>query len=490
MSTWTKRLVVLAVVVLCAAGLWAGGTAEKAAVALTWYYPGNYPQKDQDMVFNQFNTLLKQKMNTTIDFKPVAWGDYDQKMQAIIGSGEKFDLCYTANWINNFWQNVAKGAFLPLDDLLAKDAPKLKAMIPDKIWNAAKVNGKLYGIINYQISAYTSGLMFPKSLVTKYNFDVTKVKKLEDLEPYLKAVLGGEPGLTAVLGVANTPGTTVGFVNAYLGMEEIGGRVVPGVILNNDPALKVVNQFKTDQMKAWLKLERDWYQKGYIMKDALAVKDLNPNLSTGKVGVSFVGTYKPGGDAEDQARLGYPVVEIPISPSYLQTGSCVATMHAISITSGNPDRAMQFMELMNTDVPMYNLLTWGIEGTHYKKTGANRIEPVKDSGYYPSTAWEFASTFNAYLLPGQPDDVWQKTKEMNASAIPSVILGFAFNPEPVQSELAQTASVVQEYWPALELGTVDPDTVLPEFLDKLDKAGAQKIIDEMQKQIDAWKAKK
>ncbi len=79
---------------------------------------------------------------------------------------------------------------------------------------------------------------------------------------------------------------------------------------------------------------------------------------------------------------------------------------------------------------------------------------------------------------------------MNANAIPSVILGFAFNPEPVQSELAQTASVVQEYWPALELGTVDPDTVLPEFLDKLDKAGAQKIIDEMQKQIDAWKVKK
>jgi putative aldouronate transport system substrate-binding protein len=78
---------------------------------------------------------------------------------------------------------------------------------------------------------------------------------------------------------------------------------------------------------------------------------------------------------------------------------------------------------------------------------------------------------------------------MNAAAKPSVILGFAFNPEPVQSELAQCASVVQEYWPALELGTVDPNTVMPEFLDKLDKAGAQKIIDEMQKQLNAWKGK-
>ncbi len=488
----TKRisaLLAVTLLLLCAAGVWAGGTKETAAVTLTWYYPGTYPQKDQDMVFAEFNKQLKPKLNATIDFKPVAWGDYDQKMQAVIASGETFDLCYTANWINNFWQNVAKGAFLPLDDLLAKDAPKLKASIPAKLWNAAKVNGKLYGILNYQISAYTSGLMFPTNLLKKYNFDVTKVKKLEDMEPYLKSVTVGEPDLTAPFGVANTPGSTVGYVLAYLAMEEIGGRGVPGVILDNDLSLKVVNQFKTDRMMNWLKLERDWYTKGYIMKDALAVKDLNPNLSTGKVGVSFVGTFKPGGDAEDAARLGYPVTEIAISPSYLQTGAAVATMHAISITSKNPDRAMQFMELMNSDVPQYNLLTWGLEGVHYKKTGPNRIEPVKDSGYYPSTAWEFASTFNSYLLPGQADDVWQKTKALNASAIPSVILGFAFNPEPVQSEMAQCASVIQEYWPALELGTVDPVKVMPEFLDKLDKAGAQKITDEMQKQLNAWKGK-
>jgi putative aldouronate transport system substrate-binding protein len=57
----------------------------------------------------------------------------------------------------------------------------------------------------------------------------------------------------------------------------------------------------------------------------------------------------------------------------------------------------------------------------------------------------------------------------------------------VQSEISQCQSVRQEYLPALELGTVDPDAVLPEFLDKLDKAGAQKIVDEMQKQINAWK---
>jgi putative aldouronate transport system substrate-binding protein len=487
MSLRTRTLVAVALCLLCAAGLWAAGAKEAPAAALTWYFPGSYPQKDQDQVYAKFNELLKAKMNTTIDFKPTPWGDYDQKMQAVIASGEKFDLCFTANWINNYLQNVAKGAFVPLDDLLAKQAPKLKASVPDKIWAATKVNGKIYGIINYQISAMTAGLSFPTKLLQKYNFDPTKVKKLEDLEPYLKAVKAGEPDLVAVYGVANTSGTTIGYVNQYLGFEEIGGRAIPGIILDNDPAMKVVNQFKTDKFKSWIKLERDWYLKGYIMKDAVAVKDMDPNLSAAKVGVSYVGNYKPGGDAESSARYGYPITEVPISEPELITSSIISTMHAISITSANQERAMAFMEVMNTDKAIYNLLTFGIEGKHYTKTGDNSIAPVKDAGYWPSTPWLHASTFNAYLLPGQPADVWEKTRKLNMSAKASPIIGFSFNPEPVQSEISQCQSVRQEYLPALELGTVDPDAVLPEFLDKLDKAGAQKIVDEMQKQINAWK---
>ena len=77
---------------------------------------------------------------------------------------------------------------------------------------------------------------------------------------------------------------------------------------------------------------------------------------------------------------------------------------------------------------------------------------------------------------------------MNASAVTSSVLGFSFNPEPVKTELAQCASVVNEYYVPLFTGSVDPDAVLPPFLDKLRNAGADKVIAEMQKQIDAWKA--
>ncbi|MBO9608448.1 MAG: DUF3502 domain-containing protein, partial [Paenibacillaceae bacterium] len=40
----------------------------------------------------------------------------------------------------------------------------------------------------------------------------------------------------------------------------------------------------------------------------------------------------------------------------------------------------------------------------------------------------------------------------------------------------------------LSIGAVDPDVELPKFLEKLKNAGADAIIAEKQKQLDAWKA--
>jgi len=486
--------IILCLFILSAFPLFSAGKSEDGAgtdtglkpVKLTWYYPGSYPQNDQEAVFEAVNEGVKEAINATVDFKATGWGDYDQKMQVTIASGEPFDLCFTANWMNNYHQNVSKGAFLPLDDLLTEYAPNLWGSVPEKIWRATKVDGEIYGIINYQISAMTNGVSFKKELVDKYKFEYQDVDSLEDFEPFMEALKKYEPSIIPI-DVHNHSGYMLGLVNAYLGFDEIGGRAIPGVIQDNNPALEVVNQFKTEAFKDWLNLMRSWAEKGYIREDALTVTDSNPEKTAGKFGIMYEGNLKPGVEAEFQARHGYPVYSIPISESVLYTSSIISTMHAISITSNNPERAMMFMELMNTDKVLYNTLTFGIEDKHYKKTGPNRIELIPDTGYNPGTAWMHASTFNAYLIPGQSDDVWERTKEINENATPSVLLGFSFNPVPVQSEIAQCSSVVKEYLPALECGQVDIDRVLPDFLNKLDKAGADTIIAEMQKQIDAWK---
>ena len=49
-------------------------------------------------------------------------------------------------------------------------------------------------------------------------------------------------------------------------------------------------------------------------------------------------------------------------------------------------------------------------------------------------------------------------------------------------------NVIAKYLTQLEYGTVDVDTVLPEFLKDLENAGMNKIIEENQRQLNEWLA--
>jgi len=58
----------------------------------------------------------------------------------------------------------------------------------------------------------------------------------------------------------------------------------------------------------------------------------------------------------------------------------------------------------------------------------------------------------------------------------------------MKTEMAACKAVMDEYDISLDTGSVDPDTVLSKYADKLKKAGLDKIIAEKQKQLDAYLA--
>jgi putative aldouronate transport system substrate-binding protein len=458
-------------------------------VKLTWYFVGPWPQPEQDLVFAEVNKILKAKINATVDFKPISFGDYDQKMQVVMASGEPYDIAFTSNWINNYVQDVAKGAFLPLDDLLAKYAPKTFESVPKLFWDAARVNGKIYGVIDQQIAARTPHLAVPKKLADEIHFDINQFSgklnadTLNQLEPYLQAAEKANPKRAIDASFA-------GLAGDFFGLETLVGMQVPGAVEYSDKSLKVVNQFETPQVKKYVALMRDWNAKGYLnSKERIAVKE-EPRATEADAGMSIGGVFKPGGDIQDSVGWGFPVLEIPTVQPHLTTGGIISTMQAISRTSKNPERAMMLLELMNTDQELYNLINYGIKGKHFDLDADGFKVPGPDAqGYNPNVPWMFATNYLAYIDKGMPKTVWEDTKKFNAEAIPSNLIGFSFDPEPVKSEIGKTSAVFGEYSRAIELGVAD-EGKYNEFLDKLKAAGSDKIIAEMQKQIDAWKASK
>lgn len=447
-------------------------------VELDWYFWGD-PKPDDEKVLAEANKIIKDKINAKLNIIMIPYGNYNDKIKVMAAAGDAYDMCFTSSWLNPYKDNVLKGAYMELDELLDKYAPKLKALVPAPFWDAARVDGKIYGVINYQISTMTRGIALKKDLVDKYNFDVSTIKELKDVEPFLKQIKENEKGIYPIMSM-NGLWSDYQFTKGLLGGIDI-----------KDPSCKVLSVASTPEYKEVIELARKWYLAGYIRSDALSIKDEEPEMKAGKYAVILHQNLKPGVEAELKAKLGYDCVTAQISEPLLEEGSVLATMNAISITSKNPERAMMLFELLNTDKELYNMLSFGLEGTHYKKVADNRIELAENANAafgYPN--WAIGTVLNSYLLPGQQDDVWQKTHEMNMSAKPSPLMGFSFNAEPVAAQSASLESVTKEFAQALETGSVDPAEVLPKYIEKLKSAGEDEIIAEKQKQIDAWKASK
>ncbi|MCS7055446.1 MAG: ABC transporter substrate-binding protein [Thermoflexales bacterium] len=457
--------------------------AELPPVTITYTYGGTV-FKDVDLVSEALSEIARKKINATIKLKPIDWGAFDEKMKLTFAAGEECDIVFTAPWINNFIQNVANGNIIPLDDLLPKYAPGLWKSMPESSWDAARVGGKIYGVLNQQIWVKPFGFYVRKDLADKYKLDVNSINKYEDLEPFLKAVKEGEPDVTPLTSAYNWMFETAGF-------DPIVSQEVPVAIRFDDKELKVFNAAATPEFKASVELARKWYLAGYAPKDKIPRADADAMWRAGKFAMMLASVVKPGGDIEHRQRFGQPVYAKSVTRPFLTTAAASATMNAICRTSKNPERAMMVLELLNTDVEFYNLISKGIEGRHWEWVDKEKkiIKPgPNNADYNPNTDWQFGNQFNAYYIdPEQAEqNVWEATRKLNNESPPSAALGFNFNPDPVKTELANVAAVVKELQEPLTMGMVDPETALPEYLKRLDEAGLQTIIAEAQKQLNEW----
>ena len=131
-----------------------------------------------------------------------------------------------------------------------------------------------------------------------------------------------------------------------------------------------------------------------------------------------------------------------MSPLFLTTAGVTATLNAVSRTCTAPKQAVQFLELLNTDVEFYNLMCNGIKGQHWVWVDeAKRLigypegmtgETVK---YHPNADWMFGCVFNwsAWTEAAASENIWEATRQMNADAEPSSVLGFAFVQDDVKA---------------------------------------------------------
>lgn len=482
-----KKLMIAACLIAAAAGIASCGTkqtSDNSKIPTIKWYVRYEEQKDNQRVLEKVNEITQKNIGAKLEIKRVDAGDYGEKIKLAMASNESFDLCHMAPRYD-FYSHVTKGAFQPVDELMQQYAPVTYSQIPEAFWEATKVDGRIMGVINYQIVGRQNGFVAQKALLEKYNFDLDGVKKLEDIEPFLESVKNGEPANVSPIGING--GTYTWAMTHYIGFDAIGSESYPGVIKISDDNYTVVNQYESKEFLNYCKQMQSWYEKGYIANDAATATN-GADMRLQGLEAVFLDNVAPGYEPMFAKQMGdRPVDTVVIDPPFVNTSNIIATMTCLSKTSENPEKAMQLLELINTDADgIYNLLCFGIEGVHYNKVGERRIEKIADSGYDPNSAWMFGNNFNAYLIPGQEDDLWEQTMELNKNATPSKLLGFTLDTEPIKIELSQCKTVIDEYIPSLTTGAVNPEEYISQFINKLKKANVDKIIAEEQRQIDEW----
>ncbi|MCP4180713.1 MAG: ABC transporter substrate-binding protein [bacterium] len=453
---------------------------------IIWYTIGT-PQKDLQMVEKKANEYLRKKIGAVLDIRMVGWGEYKKKINVILISGEKYDLCFTASWVNNYERNAMRGAFYPLNKLMDKYGQGIKKVLNPAFLEGPKINGELYAIPTNKEVALQMVYMFNHNILKKNNFSIKDfkpnagIKTLQSIFPYLKTVKKNDPDITPYNIDRNQ-----WFV--FHNFTYLLGSNIPGAVRLKKGNYKVVNQFETKEYMKYFELYHKFYKEGLIPSDASVISNTNSKMLAGKSAVS-IAQYQPCGNAVWTNTYGYKVVSIPKSKPVINSYSVEGAMIAISVNAKRPDIDMKFLNLLNTDKYLRNLLGYGIEGVQYKKTGPNSIKYLPAHKSYLIPAFTLGNLFITYLTPGDPANKWEQFKIWNASAVKSQILGFHFDITPVSGEFAAITNVCKQYTPGLFTGTMNPKTYLPKFQKALKTAGLDKFLAEEQRQLNEWAQK-
>lgn len=454
---------------------------ELAPYELTYYYPGAI-QPDQEVVANEVNRLLKEKINATIKLNVVDFGQYSNKMKIVLAAGDPVDVCFTAHWANTYAEQVGKSSFNELGELLTNFGTDIKKQVPESWWPAVTIKNKIYGVPNIQFAATTPGIYVRKDLADKYKLDPNSINSIADIEPFLAAVKNGEKDVYPIELTKQNHyfGNQITLPKGYLTVGTYG------MVNMNGDKYKVENFYASDIAKDYLKLVSKWYKAGYTLKDGATKDDTTAERKAGKFAVTFAGNVAPYEANKYKDQYGVEVYAIDFKKSIMDTNSIAATLNAIPVSSNDPQRAMMFLNLLYSDKQLYTTLTNGVEGTHYTKVADNVIDVPKDSKYNSGTGWLFGNVFNGFITKGSPDDMLQKQAEGNAKAIASPLLGFSFDTTPVKTEVAQigTSDALSQ---GLATGNLDYDKYYQKLMDEMNGAGLDKYLAELQKQIDEWK---
>lgn len=514
MKNISKRAAALAMTAAMTAGLLTGcggkGAASGSAASggddvttLTWYMSINPVAADTDKVIAKLNEYTREKIGVEIDYKVIANPDYKEKMPNLINAGEYFDICFTSNWTTDYLQFTGKDAFLDITELLPQYAKETYEFLPEAVWDAVKVNGSIYGVPSYKEMGWQGGIVYNSDMAEAYGIDMSTVKTLEDYTKVLEVVAEKSKAegknVVGVSGLTNAWSMAAPYESLTGNPKLPAAAAVPEFGNFKDVAdQSVFNQYASEEYMNYCQTVRGWNKAGYLGGDPVNydsdIANRDNDFNNGALFSYFI-QYAPGTSESMSASSGHGVGFVPLMDPLFETRSAMGGLLAISSASEHPEKALEFINLLNTDEYVGTLIRHGIEGEHYTAVGDNQVDKtmggtLTDNGYDYTYGWQFGTPFNQKWDISYPDNIEELFQQYNDAAVISPNNGFTFDAVPVETQVAALTNVISEYTPSLETGSVDPAEYIPKFLEVMKANGVDDLMKEVENQLTTFKSAK
>ena len=495
-----RRFAILAGLVLAASGaVYAAGqkdeTASSAAVPqveLSMYLLGDAP-KDWPVVLDELNKLTARDLSAALKVNFISWGDYNTKYHLILAAGEPVDLIYSAEWVF-FKEEAQKGAFLALNDLLPKAAPRTFQTTPKEAWEEVTIDGKIYAVPANSKGFETLGFFVRGDLRKKYG--VSEIKDLQDFGAYMDAVKKNETGLIPFDAGAPDLGTLAGWMRFSTGW--VGKGLWGGMVYDlRDPKVRIFPVNFRPEMEQFLVTMSQWAAKGYWSRSVLSNQSgARESFMNGKSAAVIVNDYEAD-ELYRQVKSKYP----PWEPEWhnMNKGGAAELFpyhgNGVSVgrSSRNPERALMLLEKLRNDRAYFDLTTYGILGKHYALTSDGRVTlpaglAAADNPFPPDSACPWGWRTDELYRPFAEtwDLIVAERKDMGTRAVMPQLTTFILERSAIQEELNAIDQEYRKYHHPLMWGLVDPIPTLTEYRAALKKAGLDKVQAEEQAQVDRF----
>ena len=473
-------------------------------VELNWYV-NEQEMPDHAMVQAAMDEYFLEKLNCKVNLITIDNGTYTETMPTKIMSGDDIDMFAIAG--NLDLTALAKaGAMYPMDELLDTYAPGTKALFKDEVWESIKKDGQIYTVPSLKDNCYIIGMTFNDTMAQALGIEYENLEYATfgdaGVEEFLEDAMAKRDAMfPEYAGKPILNDSRAAFIPFFFKAERLAAKTALAVTnikgYEVDPTKgpdEVYNLYETEAFREFaLKMQR-WTEKGIIRHwDDTTNYFADPCiLVRSGWGYTYVGEHQYSPDFVTKIKV--------LDGVWADQSSFGGSGVAIGGNCADPERAMMVIELMNTDPYIATLFRFGIEGEHWVYNAEGKKELTEKNSDSTNRSWFYwyGPNFGNLTIVEAPESLsgpdnimLTRMEEYNSNAILSTHLSCVIDTTNFQNELAACNSVIAEYQYLIKGSLESADAVnkaVDEFVAKLKANGADKIVAEVQAQIDAWVA--